>query len=105
MRPSRAYFGESGESSEMSTQEIQTQKPTNGKARASLVCSLVGLLCCGPFLFAGLVLGTDAQNQIRKSNGTQGGEGLAKAGVMIGLIGLMIWGFGLLIMLAAHSGG
>ena len=53
---------------------------------ASLVCA-----CCGiiPFFFGlscivGIVFGFVARSQIRNANGTQGGSGLALAGIIVG---------------------
>jgi hypothetical protein len=66
-------------------------KKNNGLAIASLVCS------CGGFLFfvpavLGIIFGFIARSQIRRSGGTQGGDGLALAGILVGLawIGLFV---------------
>lgn len=66
----------------------------NGLAVASLVCSIAGVL---PFFFGlpcilGIVFGFVARSQIKRSQGTQGGEGLALAGIIVGfcLIGLFV---------------
>jgi hypothetical protein len=62
---------------------------TNGMAVAALVTSIV---CCAPL---GLVFGLIALNQI-KANPSQGGKGLAIAGIVIGSIGMffgVIWLF------------
>lgn len=62
---------------------------TNGMAIASLITSLV---CCGPI---GLILGIVAKNQIKASKGTEGGDGMATAGIIIGalsIVGGIIWG-------------
>ena len=53
---------------------------TNGLAIASLIVSLV---CFGP---VGLILGIVASNQIKNSNGTQTGQGMATAGIIIGAL-------------------
>ena len=39
----------------------------------------------------GLVLGVVAKRQIRDSNGTQTGDGMATAGIIIGGIALVLW--------------
>jgi hypothetical protein len=57
---------------------------TNGLAVASLVVSLVGLLACLLVGVIGLVLGYRARDQIRETG--EEGEGLAKAGIIIGWI-------------------
>jgi hypothetical protein len=53
-----------------------------------LVLGLVGMLMCG--LFAGipaLVVGSKARKEIRASNGTQEGDGMALAGMILGGLG------------------
>jgi hypothetical protein len=80
--------------------------PTNGMAVASLVCSCVGII---PFLFGipcilGVIFGFVARGQIRRTNGMQGGSGLALAGIIVGfsLIALFILGVALIVAFA-HS--
>ena len=65
------------------------QAPTSGMAIASLVASILGLTFI-PVLggIAGVILGYVARNQIRESGGAVGGEGLAKAGLIIGWVGI-----------------
>ena len=65
-----------------------------GSPIASLVCSCVGII---PFLFGvpcilGVIFGFVSRSQIRRSQGTQGGGGLALAGIIVGfsLIGIFI---------------
>lgn len=64
---------------------------TSGKAIASLVCSIVGIFVC---LFIGQVLGIafgeKAKEEIRESQGSLKGEGLAKAGIIVGWVGIAI---------------
>jgi hypothetical protein len=62
---------------------------TNSTAIVSLVLSLVGLLIC-PILFSvlAIIFGCIAQSQIRQSRGREGGEGLAIAGIVLGVIGI-----------------
>jgi len=71
--------------------------PTNGLAIASLVLSLLGLIGVLPLLgtVLGLIFGYSARNQIAQSQGTQGGEGLAKAGIIIGWVALGLWALGI----------
>jgi hypothetical protein len=58
-------------------------KRTNGLAIASLVCACAGFLLTFPALL-GVVFGFVARSQIRRSGGTQGGDGLALAGIIVG---------------------
>lgn len=64
---------------------------TNGLAVTSLVLGIVGFLLCfiGPAL--AIVFGVIGRNQIRASGGTEQGEGLAKAGIILGVIFLALW--------------
>jgi hypothetical protein len=56
---------------------------TNGMAIASLITSIV---CCGP---VGIILGIVAKNQIKASRGTQGGDGLATGGIIVGALSIV----------------
>jgi hypothetical protein len=58
-------------------------KRNNGLAVASLVCACVGWLFFVPALLA-VIFGFVARSQIRQSAGTQGGDGLAVAGIIVG---------------------
>jgi VIT1/CCC1 family predicted Fe2+/Mn2+ transporter len=60
---------------------------TNGKAIASLVLSLLGLSLLG------VIFGHIARSEIRRSNGSQSGDGLALAGLIIGWVGTSFWLF------------
>ncbi|WP_319435795.1 DUF4190 domain-containing protein [Mycobacterium sp. RTGN5] len=57
---------------------------TNGKAIASLVTSVAGLLCCGLPAIAGLILGIIAMRETKRTG--QDGNGLAIAGVVVGAL-------------------
>jgi hypothetical protein len=72
----------------------------NGLAVASLVCACAGIV---PFFFGvpcilGIVFGFVSRGQIRRSQGTQSGEGLALAGIIVGfsLIAIFILAVALL---------
>ncbi len=64
---------------------------TNPLAIASLVCSILGMLCFGVLLGAvGAAMGFAAQKQITASGGAQGGAGMAKAGMIIGIVAFVL---------------
>ena len=66
------------------------QRKTNGTATAGFVLSLLGFLCCGPLLgVPGLILSIVALTQINKNPQTEGGKGLAIAGIVIGVISII----------------
>lgn len=58
-------------------------KRNNGLAVASLVCSCAGFVLFIPAVL-GIIFGFVARSQIRRSMGTQGGDGLAIAGIIVG---------------------
>ena len=60
------------------------------KATGALVCGIVGLLLCGVVLGpVAIYLGTQAKKEIRSSDGRLKGEGLATAGIVMGIIALI----------------
>jgi hypothetical protein len=65
----------------------------NGLAVASLVCSCAGIV---PFFFGvtcilGIIFGFVSRSQIKRSHGTQSGEGLALAGIIVGFSLIVIF--------------
>jgi len=72
---------------------------TNPKATWALVTGILGL-CCAPIGIAGIVLGKSAQTEIAASGGRQSGEGLAKAGFIIGIISVALWILWVVVSLA-----
>ncbi len=82
--------------------------PTSGLAIVSLISSILGLTFL-PVVgsIVGLILGYMARRQIQESAGAQGGEGLAKAGIIVGWVGIGLFVLGICIALAiiAMSGG
>ena len=71
------------------------QPKTSGKAIASLVTGLVGLLtiCCGFLVVSSivaLVLGILARKEIQRSNGALKGDGMALTGIITGIVGIIV---------------
>lgn len=62
---------------------------SNGMAIGSLVCSLVGVFCCGVTCIVGVILGAVAMRETKRTG--QDGFGIALAGTVIG--GLAVAGF------------
>ena len=74
---------------------------TDGKATGALVCGIVGLLLCGVVLGpVAIYLGTKAKKEIRSSDGRLKGEGLATAGIVMGVIAVI--GFVISIIVFAN---
>lgn len=73
---------------------------TNGMAIASLVSGILGLtMCAGVGSVFALIFGYVGRGQIKRSQGTEGGGGMAMTGIVLGWIGtiLTILMFALLI--------
>ena len=78
---------------------VTTTPATNGFAIASLVCAVAWFMWLGSAL--GVVLGHVALRQIKQGGGVQRGRGLAIAGLVLGYLGLAVFG---LAMIAAFLG-
>jgi hypothetical protein len=80
---------------------------TNGFAIASLVLGIIWIYWIGSIL--ALIFGYKAKKEIAASGGTQTGEGMAKAGIVLGWIGVGILGlvlvFAVLAVVAGRSSG
>jgi hypothetical protein len=65
--------------------------PTSSRATTSLVLGIISLLLCGFLLgIPAMIVARRAKREIRESGGRLGGDGLATAGFVTGLIGT-IW--------------
>ena len=66
---------------------VYVQQPkTNGLAIASLVLGIIWIYWIGSIL--ALIFGYNAKGQIDRSNGMEGGRGLAVAGIVLGCVGV-----------------
>ena len=64
---------------------------TNGMAVTSLISGILGLtLCAGIGSIAALIFGYIARGQIKRSQGMEGGSGMALAGIILGWIGTVL---------------
>lgn len=71
-------------------------QPEDGKATASLVLGIVGLLCCAPCAIVGLIMALQAKNAGNTS-------GKVTAGMILSIIALVLWVVAIIIN--AVSGG
>ena len=76
---------------------------TNGFAIASLVCSITGVLFFSIPSVLGVIFGFVARSQIRRSNGTQSGNGIALAGVIVGFCVIGLWVLVTILNLTANN--
>lgn len=66
----------------------QSTPSTNGLAIASLVLGIAQIFLCIIGAILALVFGYISRRQIDESGGTQGGRGMAVAGIILGWIGI-----------------
>lgn len=78
-----------------SAQAVPGQPLSQGLAVGSLVCGILGLIgCCawpiaGPLAIVAIVLGFVALGKVKANPAAFGGKGMAKAGVILGSLGLL----------------
>ena len=76
--------------------------PNSSKATTSLVLGICSLVVCGLFLgIPAMIVGRQAKREIRESQGRLGGEGLATAGFVTGLIGTIWSVLGVILLILA----
>lgn len=78
-------------------------EPISGAAPASsnrptiaLVLGILGVVCCGLLAPVAWIMGSSELKSIRAGSSPASGEGLAKAGMILGIIGTVLLLFGLL---------
>lgn len=72
--------------------------PTDDKAVWALVSSIAGFFLCPIVLhIVGWVLANQSLSTIRASGGAIGGDGLAKAARVLAIVGLVLYGVGILL--------
>jgi hypothetical protein len=60
----------------------------NSKALWSMILGILSLLCCSPLGIVAIILSRSAQSEIGRTG--QGGQGMAKAGFILGIIALLL---------------
>jgi hypothetical protein len=70
--------------------------PNSGKAIAALVLGILGIVSCQVLGIAAIVLGQQANQEIAASGGQVGGEGFAKAGIIMGWVAVALLALGVL---------
>ena len=63
----------------------------NQKALWSMIAGILSLLCCGVIAGAvAIILSMQAKKEIEASGGQQTGAGMAQAGLIMGIIGVIL---------------
>ena len=85
--------------------EYYRPQQTSTTAIISLIASIAGLTVLPTIgSIAGVILGYMAKKEIEGSGGAIGGDGLAKGGIIIGWIGIVLAAIGICVFLAFFLG-
>lgn len=76
------------------TDAAAVASPPEGKGIAALVCGIIGILILVPAP-AAVTLGLAARDDDVASEGKAGGRGMAVAGIVLGIVAMVLWGVGL----------
>ena len=87
-------------------QWVQSGPGSSGKATAALVLGILGLVFC-PLICSvlALVFGYQGRREIDASGGQMSGRGSATAGIVLGWIGVVIYGIFLLLIVIGLLAG
>ena len=77
----------------------QPAQKTSNKGTISLVLGIVAIVCCGLLGPVAWILGKQELNAIAAGQSPASGEGVAKAGMILGIIATVLLAFGLLWVL------
>jgi tellurite resistance protein TehA-like permease len=78
------------------------------KAQTAMILGILGLVCCGIFTaIPAYIIGNNAVKEIDASGGQYGGRGMANAGKILGLIGIVLFVLGIIfyVILFAVAAG
>ena len=70
------------------------QQRTNGKAMWGMIVGIIAIVFCYLGVLIGpvaIVLSVLGKKDIKRSNGTQSGDGMATAGLVTGIVGTVLW--------------
>jgi ABC-type Fe3+ transport system permease subunit len=73
--------------------------PNHGSATTALVLGILSLVVCGPLGIPAYIIGKRAEREVKMSQGQLSGEGLAKAGWIMGLIAMILMALGILLLI------
>jgi hypothetical protein len=78
--------------------------PTHGSAITALVLGILSFVVCGLLGIPAYIIGKRAEREVRASQGTLSGEGMAKAGWVLGLIAMILMVLLLLVGIGLVAG-
>ena len=83
------------------------EEKASGMAIASVVLSVLGCLGCGGCVFGliGAILGKMELGKIDSGESSEAGRGLAKGGLILGIINVIIYGLAIIAMICLQVVG
>jgi len=77
----------------------------HGSATTAMILGILGLVLCGLLGIPAFIIGRKAEREILASNGALTGEGMAKAGWIMGLISMIFIVLGIVLVIVLIAGG
>jgi len=74
------------------------------KAQTAMILGILGLVCCGIIAIPAYIIGNNAVREIDASGGQLGGRGMANAGKIMGIIGIVLMVVGILFYAVVIAG-
>lgn len=75
------------------------------KAQTAMILGILGLVCCGLLAIPAYIIGNNAVKEIDASGGQYGGRGMANAGKICGLIGIVLMILGIIFYVILFAVG
>ncbi len=75
----------------------------NGSGTTALVLGIIGLLCCGLLSIVAVILGSKGKKLAAQGLATNGG--VARAGYILGWIGIVLWVVGVIAQIVWFATG
>jgi hypothetical protein len=73
------------------------------KAQTAMILGILGLVCCSILAIPAYVIGNNAVNEIDASGGQLGGRGMANAGKIMGIIGMVLLALSVLYVIVVFG--
>jgi hypothetical protein len=77
----------------------------HGSATTAMILGILSLVVCGPLGIPAFLIGRRAEREILASNGALTGEGMAKAGWIMGLIAMIFLALAVVLVIVLIAGG
>lgn len=75
------------------------------KAQTAMILGILGLVCCQLLAIPAYIIGNNAVKEIDASGGQYGGRGMANAGKICGLIGIVLMILGIIFYVILFAVG